>query len=453
MPYSSAQPPISLRSTRRSWFGALLVFACAVFYFGYHLGHEANYFVDESAYLSQAFYANLWIKGQTHDPAWLDFPAFDLPPMPKYLIGLAVWAGGYRAPGPDAWRLWYLNTSTRFDQPGELTAARWPSVILGALGCVAVYALGTLAGDARVGGLAALFLMFNPLYGLHARRAMSDVPAEAFLLLALACALWSWQRFLEGRRGVGPWMAAIATGVLGGCSALCKLNGVLVVAVVGAWAIMALGIARIGWGRKLAVLLAALVTTMLVPLTFIALNPFLTAHPTRPLSPGAEPIASQSLAQRARLLIEHRVSVSQSQQGMFPHNALRTPWEKSAVVAVQGYGRFGPFGPRQRTDSERRFHWAQDWGAVIWLPCVLSGVCWAVIRGRRQEVRGEPPTAWAVLVQAVIALAAVTSYLPLAWDRYFLPLQSGSALLAAGAAVMAWDRIVLAASSRRAPRT
>ena len=74
MPYSSVQSPISLRSTRRSGAGLSSSCAAAVVFFRYHLGREAH-FVDESAYLSQAFYANLWIKGQFHDPAWLDFPA------------------------------------------------------------------------------------------------------------------------------------------------------------------------------------------------------------------------------------------------------------------------------------------------------------------------------------------------------------------------------------------
>ena len=35
----------------------------------------------------------------------------------------------------------------------------------------------------------------------------------------------------------------------------------------------------------------------------------------------------------------------------------------------------------------------------------------------------------------------MTAYLPLAWDRYLLPLQAGSALLAAGAAAAAADRL------------
>ena len=116
---------------------------------------------------------------------------------------------------------------------------------------------------------------------------------------------------------------------------------------------------------------------------------------------------------------------------------------------MQGFGRFGLFGPRH-SDSTRRYDWAQDRGAVVWLPCVVAGAAWAWSHGRRQLGRGEPPTAWAILVEAAVALAAVTAYLPLAWDRYYLPLQPGSALLAAGAVVAGAERL-LAGPDRPVP--
>jgi len=65
---------------------------------------------------------------------------------------------------------------------------------------------------------------------------------------------------------------------------------------------------------------------------------------------------------------------------------------------------------------------------------------WAVARGRSQWQSREPPTAWAIAVQALVAALVVTAYLPLAWDRYLLSLQGGSALLAAGVTVAAVDR-------------
>jgi hypothetical protein len=124
----------------------------------------------------------------------------------------------------------------------------------------------------------------------------------------------------------------------------------------------------------------------------------------------------------------------------FTEDALRTPIDRLKAVAVQGFGRFGPFGP-SHSDSTRRFDSQQDWGALIWGPWVALGLIWAVARGREQLREGMPPTAWAVLVQAVVAIAVVSAFIPLAWDRYYLPVEAGCALVASGAAVSAFDLV------------
>ena len=127
---------------------------------------------------------DVFASGRFNDPAWLDYPAFDLPPLPKYLIGAALWVGGYKTPARPRRGPGTRNTLARFDPPGALAVARVPMVIVGALGL-----RGRLTGSASssggraVGLLAALLLIANPLYRLHARRAMSDVPCEAFMLL------------------------------------------------------------------------------------------------------------------------------------------------------------------------------------------------------------------------------------------------------------------------------
>ena len=97
-------------------------------------------FVDEYAYISQSYFVDLLLEGKTNDRAWLDLMGYDLVPLPKYLIGLALRAGGYGRPGPDAALLWYNDSSTAFGPPGLLTAARIPSVLLGAAGCVVSWA-------------------------------------------------------------------------------------------------------------------------------------------------------------------------------------------------------------------------------------------------------------------------------------------------------------------------
>ena len=322
-------------------------------------------------------------------------------------------------------------------------------MLFGALGCVAVFGLGTLAGDRRVGALAALLLIVNPLFRLHARRAMSDVSAEALILCSAWGALWAWRRRLAGDSGPMPWVASAVAGVCAGLAALAKLNGALAMIIVLAWTLLTLVLPRVAIGRKLAVMAMAAIAGTVSLITFVALNPFLTARPRRPLDPPLAIIAEMGVARRMRLLAEHRLAVPRGQKVLFPNDALKTPLDKLKVLVVQGFGRFGPFGPRH-SDSTRRYDAAQDWGAPVWIACVVAGVpCW-LSRGKRQVASGEAPTAWAILVESSVALAVVTAYLPLAWDRYFLSIQPGSALLAAGAAVAAADSLIRA-RPRRGP--
>jgi len=128
-------------------------------------------------------------------------------------------------------------------------------------------------------------------------------------------------------------------------------------------------------------------------------------------------------------------TLSFRQQRQFSHNALSSPIEKIKVVAVQGFGRFGPFGKHgwssAEKTSERRYEWAQDWGALIWGPLVVLGFIASGLWGWRQHRSGDVPTGWAAATWAIVAFGVITAYIPMAWDRYLLPIQSVSCLLVA----------------------
>ena len=183
--------------------------------------------MDESAYYSQSYYAEIFLNGRRDDPAWLEFPAYDLPPLPKYLIGAALAFGGFKTPGPSDARDWYGNALLRFDPPGALAFARFPFLFLGVIGCIAIYGLGVQIGGRGVGLLAAGFLMANPLYSSHSRRAMSDVPCEAFLLLSLLLSLSGWKRTFEkpsnsGKTATMMVFVSVMGGLAVGLSVLCE---------------------------------------------------------------------------------------------------------------------------------------------------------------------------------------------------------------------------------------
>ena len=307
-------------------------------------------------------------------------------------------------------------------------------VVLGAVGCVAIFAIGSRAYGRAAGLVAAGLLMASPLYWLHARRAMSDIPAESMGLVALAIGLAAWSRWAGVRPGgriAGSLLMPLAGGFVG-LAVLAKLNGSLAGMILAAWVVLGLAVKRISTWSKVGLVVATATSGAVAFATFTAFNPMLTAHPGGPLPPKLEQVAALSLRDRVRLVKEHRVSVSIKAQRDFAPDALPTLSAKGLAVLVQGFGRFSPLGPRH-SDSTRRFDGRQDWSALVWLPIVAAGVVVSCRRGRDQAGRGEPPTAWAVPIAWGVALVVVTSFIPLAWDRYFLPLQPWAVLLASAA--------------------
>ena len=403
------------------------------------------HFADESAFLSQSFYIDL----PRSDPGWLTYAAVDLPPLPKYLIGAALKMTGRASPPRAAARRWYDDDHHRADGAPTylalptpiLRVARWPSTISGAAGVVALYLLGTTAaGDRRVGLLASLLLMLDPIYRLSASRAMADAPAEALILLTLAAGLWVLRESIGGCR---PWLAATAGGALvgglGGLAVLAKLNGGLGLMVVAAWSLAGMILGR---GRATARLTAMLAVAGASAFgVFVVGNPLTTAPLPASTPRSVADALGTSPVSRSRAMIDHRRTLSTRAAVQFPHNATPTTAAKLGAVAAQGYGRFGPLGP-PRHDSlvdYPRYAWSRDGGALLWIPWVLSGGLIAYRIGRQQRADGRLPTAWAAPIYAAVATITVAAFLPLAWDRYFLSIQPGSCLLAAFGAVGIWD--------------
>ncbi len=429
-PANSPQPSVSLGW----WAAAIAAAALAVF----STGLFDSPFADEYAYITQSYYADLFFSGRHDDPAWLHFFAFDLQPLPKYLIGMSLHAVGQPMPRtPDAAR-WYLDYSS-FGDAKTLTAARVPSILTGTLGCVAVFLGGVMILGRGAGALAALLLITNPLYRLHAHRAMTDVPTEALTSVCLALALYASVRAWS-RRAAWSSLAAFAfAGLAAGLSILCKFNGLLALMVIGAWSGLGLLGRGLTWKTRLTFVLGGLLTLVMAFATFLLLNPALTAHPRGHRETDQVPPDS-TVSTRIRAMLRIRLDNAQHQKRSMSHNAMVTPGDKLSVLAVQGFGRFGPFGPG-KSDSTVRYQLAQDWGLILWLPLVLYGAYASARLGFGQLRNGQAPTALALLIWAVVAWGVIGAYLPMAWDRYLLPIQAPNALLASVGAVDLGSRL------------
>jgi 4-amino-4-deoxy-L-arabinose transferase-like glycosyltransferase len=455
--------------------GAIACLALAVFGSGLY----AESFADEDAYITQSYYADLFFRGQGNDWTWLDLPAYDLPPLPKYLIGLSLRSCQRPMPRPTNAHLWYRGYKS-FGGSATLTAARIPIIFVGVLGCVAIFACGALIKDDRIGVIAAILLMLNPLFRLHAHRAMSDIPCETFMLAALWLALWAWRRAWSGRIGLASWLLSMFAGLAAGLALLSKFNGFLALMVIGAWSGAAVVTPGLNLPRKLTIAAGAILTSIVAFALFVAVNPFMTARPTGALPAELQDVSKRlhpnlpaqlqamskrTLVQRFRKLVDQRLEVSNKQKISFPHNAVNDLGEKIKVFAVQGFGRFGPLGPSGSdsparkyskesqphdwaplgpigSDSRLRYDLRQDWGLIVWGPLVLVGLVQSFRLGRQQFRAGEAPTAIALILWTAVTWVVVTLYLPMAWDRYLMPPQSVNALLAALAVSAIFDRVV-----------
>jgi 4-amino-4-deoxy-L-arabinose transferase-like glycosyltransferase len=417
-----------------------------------------EYHTDESSYVAQAYFADAMLRGARDDAIWLSFPATDQPPVAKVAFGLALIAGGQPRPKPEDAVSWHEDNNLVVGTPLMRHVARGVAVGFGALGCLALFALGTLAGGARLGAIAGVLLAVNPLYAQQARRALADVPAEALSLAALAFLLFAWRRALSTSTAAPPprrWVtvgAAMAGGVVAGVAVGTKLTALVVPLVVAAWVALAAGRRGVPAGRRAGVAIGAVLAGLLGFATLLAINPTLTARP-RPQAVALLPESSRAYAPLGpvgRLLgvIRQRARISGVQQRVYPHYALLRPAERLGIAAVQGFGRFSPLGARYSNVSVR-YDRAQDWPVVLWLPLCALGAFAMAREGRRQRDRGEPPAAWAALALVGVTIGTVVAYLPMAWDRYLLPIQPPAALLAAAAIGAGIDR---ARGARARPR-
>lgn len=170
-PTPTLAPPIPGLPTRRTLLIAFLLFAAGVLVYADNIERPPGITFDEAHYVKAARH---YTNGTIVDPAWGDpRPVnFEHPPFAKYLIALSMKTLG---DGEAGWR--------------------GASVVVGASGLAAVYLLGSRLFQSTGAGLvAALFLLWDPMYFLHARISMLDVFPAAFGLWAFALGMAASRR-------------------------------------------------------------------------------------------------------------------------------------------------------------------------------------------------------------------------------------------------------------------
>lgn len=346
-----------------------------------------------------------------------------------YAIGLGWWQAGHSPTElPDPWEWgedWEWNVAHgRVPSEALLVASRRPAALLtvGAVG--AVFALAFAWRGRAAAWLASGLLATHPVVLLHGRRAYMEAPLLAFGLATVAiAAAWAVRTPRSGRIDAGFAAAlAVATGF-----AVASKHSAVAIAAGCYLALAGVALRREPSVRALAPLAASGLLSFAV---FLALNPAWwdapLARPSQVLELRTGMLTNQvelfrdsvytTPVARIRGLVHQ---ASSAPVAYFEHDAWRG-WLSDSVTAYASSPLSGVrYGPG-----------AASVAGVVLLALALVGGLRAVQEAARGDAAATVIAVWAFGVVAFILVAV-----PLAWQRYYMPLYPVLVVLAAGGAV------------------
>jgi 4-amino-4-deoxy-L-arabinose transferase-like glycosyltransferase len=351
-------------------------------------------------------------------------------PLAKYVISLSWRAAGYADADLNGYWVWgagweWNAENGRIPSDGLLRASRWLPAGLAALGVLAVAAFGVRLGGWWVGGLAALLLATDASFLLHTRRAMGEGTLLAFSMMTIALTVAYLSRRASGETLTVRTRAAylLGIGLLTGLTVATKLNGAIVAAAVG--------LALLFWlpwriGPRDALTTAGLdgaVVAGLALVVVMTLSPFLWLNPLARLRDTFRDMNDVIAIQR------------------IGHDSLETPGERAGALVEQVFWTqtayyedaiWGEWVGDQiaRYEASPLSGWRRPpWARVALAAAFVVGVGWLLAR------RSDDPAhnVMRVVVLLWLAVTALVTLLiiPFAWQRYYLPLWPGVALVEA----------------------
>lgn len=447
------------RGTRFDWLPPALLLLVAAYIYNLGLDSYGSYHVDEGEWIfSGKLYTDLFFyQNDFKNPAWEDqlgtWGSFN-PPIGKYLIGFSVnlFAGldPFSPPGrvrlaqalahgqsvSMAYQAMLMNKlgffrnsfgndvewnrlNKRQPPPAILAAGRRGVVLCGLLAGLLVFLIARRLWGAAAGSLALALFLANPLVYAYSRRAMTDIPCLACVLLGV----WLWLESLRALRGRGlarlllPPLAGLAWGLALGVklSALAPWGGVLAftaAALAGSFGVRGkLGARAAAPGCPhpqpdprvsfpvhplLPGLYLFLLLCVLPPLVLVASDPFLYDHPLAPY---------QNFPTRFHFMLYLGQLIRQ--------------FEPGSVTATLGakLARGARFLWVDASLGARVFGFGAD--SLLFLVALVY-LGWGLIK----KAASRPPVLLPAAFLSVSLATWLTTvlWLPLAWDRLLVPL-------------------------------
>jgi hypothetical protein len=424
----------------------LLVAFLAIIRLGIGKAQTAPFHIDEAHKIAETYYYHLFfVDHDVANPAWHeDFYARMNPPVAKYIMGanLAL----HREAVLDLSlqqkfeQFWKTPQYLREQIPRSLLLhARSVSVVFAALTLVLLYLIGRLLGSPLVGILGALLLACHPIFRYHATIALTDsiltffmtamVPATVMTVdLLLSKDVAAPATTLRSRRG-GRMVACVAlTAVIGAAAAGTKLNGVLaaVFFAVSMFAGLLLEPARSQGARRpwLAAKMAAVTAASLglALILFVGINPYLYNAPV------------------SRLLSTLRVQGDwMLKQALDPGQPLWTAVQKISAIGVYDFALPQSF-------------FFKTGAPLLFIVFSMGVLCMVVDVLKAQATRRVCVCKVTVLVWMIVYGFGVGAWIPVTWDRYFLPLAPFIALISGYGIVAIFKTLRVLSGRVRFPR-
>ncbi len=411
---------------------AFLLFAGSLAWLisGIHVGREGDtppFHIDEACLLGETIHYHLLFEcGDLNHSAWADNVFIRIhSTVVKYTYGAALAIAGLRVQdrtvldaflgaeaGPDELRALVPDDMLR--------VMRYTSAVFASLTCMLLFVIGKRVGGVATGLIAALLLLASPLFRLYAQRGMEMSIVIFYLSLIVPVTFWSARtlmRLWEGddagspvrRWGKGLAVAGLLPGVVTGLASACKLTGALTGPAYAGGVLLAAAFhargrprARRAWTAALAIGLAA-ATAVAV---FLLVNPHYYQD------------TLNRLAELPRICLDTTV-VSQIRTGLALFDLRRKVAITTSFALTEAPGQL----PGHLL-SVAVFLTALGfaWGAVHLVRRGLSARSPA--KGRTTGAPAEaglPLDVACVLSWLLVCVGVITVWMPLSYDRYFLP--------------------------------
>lgn len=389
---------------------------------------ESNPFhPDESHWIHTVKYFKLFfIDRDFHNDQWMEYFAYDQPPVGRYIIGLALVIPGYgknleKSSKMSVWDFskdYSWNESHGALPPKDvLYVARLPMAILGALTCFLMYWVAKPIFSRRAGIIAALLLAYNPLMLRCSQRAMPDAALIFFLAANVVLTTYFYSSLVEQKLHRTLVFAAFI-GITIALAAGTKLNGGIAGIIFAVFCTVLIlikitpygfpgnnlkdVIGRLRTDREVKIILGSLIISGLIAaLVFTALNPYLY-H--RPLKGSVK-------------MVQHRMSVVKEQQQTY--SAITTVRQKIELVV-------------RRTLIDKNY---VTLGYFLKIPLdmglFLLGLALLFYTEAKYLFCNHKLSSKSIVIAWIsITFVGTTAWIPLDWNRYYLPVLPCVAMMA-----------------------